>query len=172
MKENLSNLSLANEVKTLIEQSKQQVSVAVNATMSMLYWQIGLRINQDILQNQRAEYGKRVVSALSLQLKIDYGIGWSEKHLRHCVRFAEVFPDAQIVSTLWRQLSWSHFKEIIYFDDELKRTFYIEICKIEKWSVRTFRQRINSMLYERTAISKKPEEAIKTNCEHLPKRTN
>lgn len=170
MKENLSNLSLANEVKTLIEQSKQQVSVAVNATMSMLYWQIGLRINQDILQNQRAEYGKRVVSALSLQLKIDYGIGWSEKHLRHCVRFAEVFPDAQIVSTLWRQLSWSHFKEIIYFDDELKRTFYIEICKIEKWSVRTFRERINSMLYERTAISKKPEEAIKNELRALTEK--
>lgn len=110
------------------------------------------------------------MSALSLQLKIDYGIGWSEKHLRHCVRFAEVFPDAQIVSTLWRQLSWSHFKEIIYFDDELKRTFYIEICKIEKWSVRTFRERINSMLYERTAISKKPEEAIKNELRALTEK--
>ena len=168
MENKLSNTPpLVNEIKTLIEQSKQQLSVTVNATMSMLYWQIGKRINIEILNEQRAEYGKLVVATLSKQLTETYGIGWSEKQLRHCLRFAEVFPDSEIVSTLWRQLSWSHLKEVIYFDDDLKRMFYIEMCKLEKWSVRTFRERINSMLYERTAISKKPELTIKNELEIL-----
>ena len=168
MENKLSNTPpLVNEIKTLIEQSKQQLSVTVNATISMLYWQIGKRINIEILNEQRAEYGKLVVATLSKQLTETYGIGWSEKQLRHCLRFAEVFPDSEIVSTLWRQLSWSHLKEVIYFDDDLKRMFYIEMCKLEKWSVRTFRERINSMLYERTAISKKPELTIKNELEIL-----
>jgi len=160
---------LVSDIKTLIEQSKQEVSVAVNAAMSMLYWKVGTRIKIEILQNSRAEYGKQIVQSLAAQLSGEYGIGWSEKQLRHCLRFAETFQDEQIVSTLWRQLSWSHIKEILYFDDVLKRMFYIEMCKIEKWSVRTFRERIQSMLYERTAISKKPEETIKNELLNLSK---
>ena len=77
------------------------------------------------------------------------------------IRFAEVFADEAIVSTLWRQLSWSHFKEIIYQKDALQRDFYAEMCRVERWSVRTLRQKIDSMLYERTAISNKPEELIR-----------
>jgi len=153
--------SLIADVKTLIEQSKQQVAVAVNSAMTMLYWQIGSRIKNDILQNTRAEYGQEIVKQLSANLTAQYGKGWSEKHLRHCLRFVETFPDAQIVSTLWRQLSWSHLKLILYFEDDLKREFYVEMCKLERWSVRALNERINSMLYERTAISKKPEETIK-----------
>ena len=149
------------DVKTLIEQAKNDVAVAVNSTMSMLYWQVGKRINSDVLKNKRAEYGKQIVVVLSESLIREYGAGWSEKQLRHCIRFAEVFPENEIVSTLWRQLSWSHIKELIYIEDELKRSFYTEMCKMEKWSVRTFRERVNSMLYERTAISKKPEETVR-----------
>lgn len=155
------------EIKTLIEQSKQQTAVAVNATITMLYWQVGNRINTEILKDKRAEYGKQIVYALSVQLTAEYGVGWGEKQLRHCLRFAEVFPESLIVSTLCRQLSWSHFKQLIYFEDELKRMFYIEMCKIEKWSVRTFREKINSMLYERTAISKLPEQTIKSELQQL-----
>lgn len=97
----------------------------------------------------------------------EYGNGWSEKQLRHCLHFAETFPEKEIVSTLWRQLSWSHIKEIMYLENDSKRAFYIEMCKIEKWSVRTFQERINSMLYERTAISKKPELTIQNDLELL-----
>ncbi len=87
--------------------------------------------------------------------------------MRHCVQFATVFDDKLIVSTLWRQLSWSHIKLIIYIDDSLKRDFYIEMCKLEKWSVRVFRERIQSLLYERTSISKKPELTIQHDLELL-----
>ena len=161
------NNLFVHEIKTLIEENKQQVSVAVNATMTMLYWQIGNRINTEILKDQRAEYGKQIVVSLARQLELKYGSGWSEKQLRHCLRFAETFTDELIVSALRRQLSWTHIKSIIYIEEELKRMFYIEMCKIEKWSTRTLQDKINSMLYERTAISKKPEETIKYELQQL-----
>jgi len=156
-----------NEIKSLIEQSKNQLAVAVNATITTLYWNIGKKINDEILKEQRAEYGKQIVATLSKQLSGEYGNGWSEKQLRHCLRFAETIQDEQIVSAVRTQLSWTHIKSIIYLEDELKRMFYIEMCKIEKWSTRTLQERINSMLYERTAISKKPEETIKNELQHL-----
>jgi hypothetical protein len=113
MENKLSDTLLINEVKKLIEQSKQELSVTVNATITILYWNIGKKINNEILSDQRAEYGKQIVNTLSAQLKSEYGTGWSEKHLRHCLRFAQIFQEEQIVSTMWRQLSWSHIKEIL-----------------------------------------------------------
>ncbi len=163
--------NLVGDIKMLIEQSRHHLSIAVNSTLTLLYWNIGKKINSEILKDQRAEYGKQIVNNLSAQLAFEYGSGWSVKQLRHCIRFAEVFQDEAIVSTLWRQLGWSHIKEILYFDDELKRMFYIEMCKVEKWSVRVFRERINSMLYERTAISKKPDETIKNELKQFSETT-
>jgi predicted nuclease of restriction endonuclease-like (RecB) superfamily len=160
---------LFGDIKSLIEQSRQQVAVTVNAEMTLLYWQVGKRINHDVLKNNRAEYGRQIVNSLSAQLTVEYGKGWGEKHLRHCLRFAETFPDEAIVSALRRQLSWSHIKALIYIDDVLKRSFYIEMCKLEGWSTRTLQERINSMLYERTAISKKPEETVRRDLEQLGK---
>ena len=161
------NHKLFTEIKSLVEKSKQKVAVTVNATMTQLYWNIGKRIKEDILHNTRAEYGKKIITTLSSELTKEFGKGWSEKHLRHCLRIAETIEDYKIVSTLSRQLSWSHLKELIYMEDALKREFYIEICKLERWSVRTLRERINSMLYERTAISRKPDETIKNELETL-----
>jgi predicted nuclease of restriction endonuclease-like (RecB) superfamily len=163
------NLDLVKEISLYIEESKQQLAITVNATLSLLYWQIGKRINEEILQNQRAEYGKEIVSALSRQLTLDYGTGWSKRQLHHCIRFAEVFPDFEIVHTLCSQLSWSHLRLIIPMEETLKRDFYIEMCKLEKWSTRTLQERIQSMLFERTAISKKPEQTIKNDLALLNK---
>lgn len=163
------NHKLFVEIKNLVEKSKQEVAVTVNATMTQLYWNIGKRIKEDILHNTRAGYGKKIIATLSSQLTEEFGRGWSEKQLRHCLRIAETIKDYKIVSTLSRQLSWSHLKELIYMDEPLKREFYIEMCKLERWSVRTLRERINSMLYERTAISKKPDETIKNELETLKK---
>ena len=161
--------SLASEIKALIEQSRKQVAVTVNSTMTTLYWRIGRRINQEILKEQRAEYGGEIILSLARQLETEYGRGWSDKQLRHCLRFAETFPDEGIVSALRRQLSWTHIKTLIYIDDELKRSFYIEMCKLEKWGTRMLQERVNSMLYERTAISKKPENTIKNELAQLSK---
>ncbi len=162
MKQNdsLQKNDLVFEIKSLIEESRQQVSVAVNATITILYWQIGKRINDEILKDKRAEYGKQIVATLWRQLELEYGTSFSEKNLRRMMQFAISFPKKEIVVSMMRQLSWSPIKIIIPIEDPLKRRFYIEICKIEKWSVRTFREKISSMLYERTGISKKPEETI------------
>jgi hypothetical protein len=141
--------------------------VTVNATMTLLYWQVGKRIHEEVLKEERAEYGKRVVATLAQQLTVEFGKGWSARHLHHCLRFAETFPDLQIVNALRTQLSWTHIRTVISIEDELKRMFYIEMCRLEKWSIRTLQDRIQSMLYERTAISRKPEETIRHEIEQL-----
>jgi predicted nuclease of restriction endonuclease-like (RecB) superfamily len=77
------------------------------------------------------------------------------------MQFAEAFPEEAIVATLWRQLSWSHFRELLPLAKPHQREFYAEMCRIEGWSVRTLHERIESMLYERTALSKQPDELVK-----------
>ncbi len=149
---------LLEDLRRMIEETRQGVAVTVNAALTMLYWRIGKRINEEILKGGRADYGKEIVVSLARQLEADYGRGFSEKSLRHMLRFAEAFPDDRIVSALMRQLSWTHFLSIIYLQDSLQWDFYAEMCRIERWSTRTLQKRIGSMLYERTALSKKPED--------------
>ncbi len=160
MNQPISNMPLFSEVKGLIQSAKQQAAVAVNAELTSLYWQVGKRIADEILKGERAEYGQQIIKTLAKQLTESVGKGWSTQQLRHCLRFSEVFPDNQIVSTVWRQLSWSHLKQLVYLDDSLKREFYITMAMQERWSVRTLAERIDSQLFERTAISKKPDQTI------------
>jgi predicted nuclease of restriction endonuclease-like (RecB) superfamily len=152
--------ALLAEVRNLTLEGRQQTAHAVNAGLTLTYWHVGDRVRREILHQKRAEYGEQIVAALARQLEAEFGRGFSEKALRHMIRFAESFPTLEIVSALSRQLAWSHFLEVIYLKDPLGREFYAEMCRIERWSVRTLRERIRSMLYERTAISKKPEKLI------------
>jgi hypothetical protein len=152
---------LISDIRSLIETARHNVAVTVNAGLTILYWQIGSRIRQDILKEKRADYGRKIVVTLSRQLTEDYDNNLNEKSLRRMIQFAEIFSDMEIVVTLSRQLSWSHFVAILPLKDGLQRDFYAEMCRIERWSVRTLRKKIDGMLYERTAISKKPEELIK-----------
>jgi len=100
---------LIGDIRRLIEIARHNVAVTVNAGLTILYWQIGSRIRQDILKEKRAEYGEEIISTLSIQLVKEFGNGFSRPNLFRMVRFAEVFPEGKIVSTLSRQLSWSHF---------------------------------------------------------------
>lgn len=156
-----SNAGLMADVRSMIEQSREGVARTINAGMTLLYWRIGKRIQTEVLGNERAEYGKEILQTLSAKLKDEFGSGFSQRNLSYMVNFAEVFSAPEIVATLSRQLGWSHFKEIIPLKDDLAREFYAEMCRIERWSVRTLRAKIDSMLYERTAISKKPEEVAR-----------
>ena len=115
------------EVRQLIDAARQRVASVVNAELTQLYWHIGRRISAELLQGQRGEYGKQVVVELARQLTSDFGKGWSEQQLRHCLRLAETFSDEQILSTVRRELSWSHLKSLIYIDEPLKRDFYLEM---------------------------------------------
>lgn len=152
---------LLTEVRGLILAAREQVARAVDSGLVMLYWHIGRRIRQDILKEKRAEYGAKIVSALGTQLSCEFGRGFNARNLFRMAQFAEVFPDEQIVAALRRQLGWTHFRMIIPLDDELKRDFYAEMCRIERWSTRTLEKKIGGMLYERTALSKKPDKLIR-----------
>lgn len=155
------NFLLLEDIRHMIEETRSAVATAVNAGLTMLYWNIGKRIHEEILKGQRAEYGQEIVVSLGQELVAEYGNGFSEKNLRRMIQFAEVFSEEKIVVTLLRQLSWSHFLTLVPLKDPLQREFYAEMCRVERWSVRTLRKQIDSMLYERTAISRKPEEVIR-----------
>lgn len=149
---------LLDDLRSLIAEARLDVARTVNSAIAFLYWKIGRRIRLDILNERRAGYGEQIVYALSRKLAAEFGSGFSEKSLRRMIQFAEEFPDEQIVATLSRQLGWSHFIEIIPLKDSLQREFYCEMCRCERWSVRRLREKIDGMLFERTALSKKPAE--------------
>ncbi|MBC8876257.1 MAG: DUF1016 domain-containing protein [Planctomycetes bacterium] len=155
------------DLRDLILAARQGVARAIDSGLVTLYWQIGRRIHQDILQEKRAEYGKEIVSAVGRQLEQEFGRGFSAKSLHHMIRFAEAFPDVEIVAALRRQLTWTHFKTLTYLNDSLKRDFYAEMCRVENWSTRTLQKKIQSMLFERTALSKKPDKLIRQELDAL-----
>ncbi len=132
------------DLRGLIEQARQQVAQTANSTLTLLYWQLGQRIRREVLGDGRADYGEQIVSTLSTQLVRDYGQGFGAKNLARMIQFAEVFPDEKIVVSLVRQLSWTHFIALIPLKKPLEREFYAEMCGIERWSVRTLRERIGS----------------------------
>jgi predicted nuclease of restriction endonuclease-like (RecB) superfamily len=159
--------ALAAEVRQLIKDARRGAAAAVNAALTTLHWQIGSRIRQETLRGGRGAYGAEVVAALGRRLEAEFGRGFSERSLRHMVRFAEVFPDPAIVSALRRQLSWTHFKRLIYLDDPLKRDFYAEMCRLEAWSTRVLGEKIDGMLYERTAVARQPEAVVRREIDAL-----
>lgn len=151
---------LLTELRQLIDSARRRVAVAVNAELTLLYWHVGERIHREILGGQRAGYGDEVVAALARQLSAEYGRGWSARQLRLCIRFAQAYPEVQIVHTLCAKLSWSHLRLLAALDDAIQRDFYTGLCQLENWSVRQLQERMQSMLFERTAISRQPEETI------------
>ena len=152
--------ALLGDIRALIEASRQRVASAVNAELTLLFWRIGQRIHTEVLAGQRAGYGDEILPTLAAQLVRDYGRSFADKNLRRMVQFAATFSDEPIVVTLSRQLSWSHFVALLPLKDPLQRDYYAQMASAERWSVRTLRERIDSMLYERTALSKKPDETI------------
>ncbi|MCJ2374460.1 PDDEXK nuclease domain-containing protein [Pseudomonas sp. RGM 3321] len=151
---------LLGEIRVLIEAARQRAASAVNSELTMLYWRIGQRIHTQVLEGRRADYGEEVVLTLAAQLVKEYGSSFAVKNLRRMMQFAATFPDEQIVVSLIRQLSWTHFIALIPLKDPLQRDYYAQMASAERWSVRTLRERIDSMLYERTALSQKPGETI------------
>ena len=152
--------ALLADVRGMILEARQTVARGVNAALVVLYWNIGQRIRRDILKEKRAEYGEQIFHSLSGKLAAEFGRGFTKTNLFNMVRFAEVFPDSKIVHALSGQLSWTHLRRITYLDDPLKRDFYAEMCRIERWNTRTLNQKVQSMLFERTALSKKPAKLM------------
>lgn len=155
------------DVTRLIEESRSFVANTTNATLTMLYWKIGARVNNEILNYKRAGYGKQIVATVSQQLERWHGKGFNYSTVSRMIKFAELFPDEAVIISAARQLSWSHFTLLLPLKDSLQREFYAEMCRIERWSVRILREKIDGMLYERTALSKKPASLIKMEIKKL-----
>jgi predicted nuclease of restriction endonuclease-like (RecB) superfamily len=162
---------LFQDVCEIIDGARKRVATYVNAEVCLTNWYVGKRIKEDVLFNRRAEYGQQIVKNLSIRLVNRYGNGWGEKKLRHCLRAAETFSEEDIVSATQRQLTWTHLKTLMYIKDPLARQFYVLMSNIEHWDTRTLADKIEQQLYERTALSRKPEELIKKELEQV-RQTN
>ncbi len=157
----LGSVRLLRDLRGLIEQARNDVARQVNSTLVHLYWRVGRRVLGEILRGKRAEYGQRLIVRVSAVLMAEFGRGWSRPNLDRMTDFARSFRSEKIVATLSHKLSWSHFKEILPLHEDLKRDFYAELCRLENWSVRTLRRKIAGMLFERTALSRKPRALIR-----------
>lgn len=147
---------LLTNLRGLIVAAREGVARTVNTGLVLLYWQIGKRLREDILQNKRATYGQEILPTLSAKLVGEFGRGFSARNLANMVRFAEAFPDPKILQSLTAKLTWTHFTLLIPIKDSLKRDFYAEMCRVEQWNTRTLGNKIGSLLFERTALSRKP----------------
>ncbi len=145
--------SLFSDLAHIIEQGKRQVVAQVNSTLTLTYWHIGKKINEHVLQNERAEYGEKVIAKISRQLEVKYGRSYTLRNVRRMMQFADVFPDIQIVSSLMSQLSWTHFLELLPLKTMDQRSFYAQKIVTERWSVRQTRHQIERKAFERNEIA-------------------
>lgn len=159
--------ALVEDLRNLIAEARRNTAATVNAGLTLLYWRIGKRILDEVLGRERAAYGRQIVVSLSRQFTEEYGPSFGEKNLRRMIQFAEVFPQEEIVVSLIRQLSWTHFIALLPLKNPLQRDFYAELCRVENWSVSTLRKKIDSMLFERTAVSRKPEQLARKELDAL-----
>jgi len=154
--------SLMQDLRHIIEKARGYVAATANYEQTMMYWHIGERINREVLGNKRAEYGMQIVSQVATQLQNEYGRkGFEPRNIRRMMQFATLFPEEQIVAQFARKLFWSHFIEVLSLKDPLQREFYITMAASGRWGRDRLRKEIDGMLFERTAISGKPDELIK-----------
>jgi len=163
----INEAQLLDEMRELILTAKRRVASVANSAQVLLYWHLGQRIVREKLVEGRAAYGKRILAALSQQLVGEFGDGYSYSALTRMARFAELFPVEAIVVTLSQQLSWSHFLTLLPIKAPLAREFYAEMCRVERWDVRTLREKRRRLLYERTALSRNTEAVIKAELQTL-----
>ena len=139
-----------NTIRKSIVQAQHTIAAAVNTAMVNAYWEIGEQIYKACGENDRAGYGKKLLQYLSEQLAAEFGKGFSVQGLRNMRQFYCTFP---IRSTLWSELSWSHYKVLMRVADEKERAFYTEECAKSAWSVRQLERQIHTMYYQRLLSS-------------------
>ena len=153
-------VALIADLRSLIQSARQRIATVANSATTILFWSVGQRLLRDNLQQGRAAYGKQILATVSQQLMAEFGAGFSYTALTRMARFADWMTDDKILASLSQELSWSHFIELLPIKDPLARDFYAEMCRIERWDVRTLRLKIGGMLFQRTALSKKPQAVI------------
>ncbi|MDO8966042.1 YhcG family protein [Algoriphagus sp.] len=164
--QNLHNVDLFQDLSEMIEQSQKQIAKVANSALTLLFWNVGNRISNEILNNERASYGKQIVATISAQLEANYGRNFTEKNVRRMIQFAEEFPDFQIVVTLSRQLSWSHFLVIIPLKETQARIYYTQLASNQKLSIRDLRYQISRKAFERSEIANFQQTQIDDSLHH------
>lgn len=144
---------LLEELTNLIEESKKRVVVQINSSLTLLFWLIGDRINNHLLQKKRAEYGKQIVVTVSRQLVEKYGRNYEEKNLRRMIQFSKKYTDFENVALLSQNLSWSHFITLIPLKNAEARDFYGKLAYKNLFGVRELRKQISRKVFERTQNS-------------------
>ncbi len=167
---NLEVAPLFEEISGLIERARRKVATTINEEIVLLYWNIGKKIKEGIIKSERAKYGKQIVQSLSAQLIQRYGKGFSSQNLWYMIQLFEKYPILQSLLGEFKGLSWTHIITLLPIKDDLKREFYATLCQKERWSTRTLQERIGSMLYERTALSKLPEKTIEMQLKELKEK--
>jgi predicted nuclease of restriction endonuclease-like (RecB) superfamily len=167
MKSIVKSKDIFKKVSNLIEEARRKVAVTINEEMIILYWNVGQMIKKEIIKTERAEYGKQIVSSLSQKLTTRYGKGFSKSNLWYMVQLYENFPILQSVIGEFKNLSWTHIISLLPLTDALERKFYSTLCQKELWNTRTLKDRMNSMLYERTALSRLPGKTIEDQLQGL-----
>jgi predicted nuclease of restriction endonuclease-like (RecB) superfamily len=162
--------NLFEKISNLIERARKKVAVTINEEMVILYWNIGKTIKEQIIKSDRAEYGKQIVNSVSSQLTEKYGKGFSAPNLWFMVQLYDTYPILYALRRELEGLSWTHIRSLLPIEDKLRREFYATLCQKEQWGTRTLQERINSMLYERTALSKLPEKTIKLQLKELKRK--
>lgn len=146
-------------LESIIEKARIKVAVFLNAETTLLYWQVGNYINQQLIGESRAEYGAKIIATLSQQLTLHFGKGYTYTALIRMCKVATIF-NADIIATLSQQLSWSHLIELASIENETKRAFFTQLCVYERWGIRTLREKADTMLFERTAIATQPQTVV------------
>lgn len=141
-------------IRHSIVSAQNKMSAAVNSAMVIAYWEIGEQIYKACDENERAEYGKRLLEYLSDQLTAEFGQGFTVRNLRAMRQFYCCFP---IRHTLCAELSWSHYRLLMRISDEKARVFYAEECAKSSWSVRQLERQIHTMYYQRILASQDKE---------------
>lgn len=166
----INSAKVFDKIAGLIEQARRKVASTINQEMVLLYWNIGKTIKEEIMKSKRAEYGEKIVQSLTAQLVPKYGRGFSKRNLWYMIELYESYPILQSLLGEFKGLSWTHIINLLPIKDDLKRKFYTTLCQKEHWSTRTLQERISSMLYERTALSKLPEKTIEMQLKELKEK--
>jgi predicted nuclease of restriction endonuclease-like (RecB) superfamily len=142
------------ELRALIAGSRQRLAATVNAELTGLYWRVGERLRTEVLGGMaRASYGDQLIARMGEQLAQEFGRGFEAKNLRRMLQFAQAFPDMEIVASLMRLLSWTHFLQLLPLKTAEARQFYARQAITERWSVRELRRHIERKAFERTALA-------------------
>lgn len=133
--------------------------MSVNAVMVQAYWEIGREIVEEEQRGEdRAAYGSRLIEALSRSLTSEFGKGFTARNLRFMREAYLAFPIWNAVRT---ELSWTHYRLLSRVQKSEARDFYVAECVKARWSTRELERQVNSLLYERLALSRDKEELLR-----------